>query len=141
MTAGLIAVQRARLSAAEAALSAAQAAEAAARQAEDSARKGSDAAHADWLDCLSKPGFEPERSRGLSLLLVERDKEAEEAAFKARIVADLHARRRSDWQKLEAQTRSSKESLRKLRRRESRRIEENRLNRLAERITYEWTRT
>jgi hypothetical protein len=141
MIAGLIAVQRARVSAAEAALSAAQAAEAAAREAEDKALKGSEAAHSDWLHCLSKPGFAPEQSRGLSLLLIERAKESEEAAFRARITADVHERRRSDWQKLEAQARSSKESLRKLRRRESRRTEEKRLNGLAERITYEWTRT
>ena len=141
MTTRLVELLRARRRSAEVALASARAAERTAQLEEQVARDDSDAAHGDWEVYLSTPGFSPEHSQSLALRLLEREDEADAAAFRTRLAADVHARRQGDWQRLEAQTRSGKESCRALERKVRRRREEDGHGQTADLITYRWSRT
>jgi Tfp pilus assembly protein PilE len=134
----LTAVQRARRAAAEAALHDARSGEQKVRSEEEAAQERSLAAQEQWRDHLDRPGFSPEYSRSLSTVVIAREKEGVEAAARTQRAVEISAERQADWQAREATVRLSESSLRTLRRRVNRRREENRLNEVADRITYAW---
>ena len=137
----LAAVQRAQRASAEAQLTVARAAEAAARIAEDEARESSRAAERQWLDHVRAPGFSPEYGRALSGRLIGREEEAQAAASHVREAGEVRAGRQQEWQRQEARVQLSEASVRRLKRKLERRIEEKRMAELADRVTYAWSRT
>ena len=139
--AALVAVQRARRSAAEDAMNAARQREEAARAEESKAADRSALAQAQWLEFVSRAGFSPEYSRVLADRLIESADQSELAARRTQSAAELHERRTADWRRLEAQDRSAARSLQKLRRHAERRDEERRLSALADRISFGATRS
>lgn len=140
LTAGLIEIQRVKRVAAKVALATAKAAEQTAREEEAAARDRSSAAFDDWRIYLAKPGFSPELSQSLSLQLIEREHEAGIAVTGTRLAVDQHVRSERDWQRAEAQVRSSEIAFRKLTRKVRRRVEEESLARSADLITYVWSK-
>lgn len=135
----LASVQRIKTAAAEAALMAARWAENAARGAEEDAIARTEAARAEWDEHLSGGDFSPEFSRALAARVVEREAAASRASLRRERTAELAERRQEEWQSSEARTRSGAISLRRLRRRVSRRGEEDRLAETADRITFDWS--
>lgn len=138
--AGLAAVQRAQRTGAEAALEEARASEREAQAAEEDARRATDAAGEDWRAYLGEPGFSPEYCSSLSMRLVLRREEQGRCAERMAHAADAVGRREGDWQRLEAQVRTSERSVRRLQRKVAQRIEEGRLVEVADRITQKWRR-
>jgi hypothetical protein len=136
----LASVQRIKTAAAEAALMSARAAEKAARTAEEDAMARTDAARADWGEHISSGRFSPEFSRALAARVIERETAASGASLRRERSAELAERRQEEWQTSEARTRSGDISLRRLRRRVRRRIDEDRLAETADRITFDWSR-
>ena len=136
----LASVQRVRKAAAEAALMSARLAEAQALTAEEEAKARTDAAQLEWGEHISGGGFSPEFSGALAARVVEREQEASNASQRSERAAQNTARRQGDWQVSEARSRSGEESLRRLRRRVRRRLEEDRLAEAADRVTFDWSR-
>lgn len=136
----LIDVQRARRRAAETALATAQAAERSAQTAEEGARRRSYEAQEQWSAYLAGPSFAPEASQALSKRVIDSECDLETAAGRTREAGVRRARRQHEWQMMEAQLRSSEDSLRRQRRKARRREEEKRAGELADRTTYAWCR-
>lgn len=137
----LASVQRVRKAAAEAALLSARLAEADALEAEQEAKARTEAAQLEWGAHLSGGAFSPEFSGALASLVIRSETEASDASGRRARAAELTARRQSDWQLSDARDRSGEESLRRLRRRMRRRAEEDRLAEMADRVTFDWSRT
>ena len=137
----LVAVQTARRAAAQEAMQAAGRREQSARTASEQAADRSRIAQEEWLGLVSSAGFSPEYSRVLADRLIESEGEADLTSLRVRSAAELHEHRKAEWQQLEAQGRSSAESLKRLRRRIQRRHEEKRLGSLADMITFAGTRS
>lgn len=140
LMARLASVQRVKKAAAEAALMSARAAETQARTAEEEAQARTDAAHAEWSDHVSGAAFSPEFSRALAAQVIDREKAASNASLRRQRTAEVVVRRQDDWQMSDARSRSGEASLRRLRRRVSRRTEEDRLAEMADRVTFDWSR-
>ncbi|HEX8263072.1 MAG TPA: hypothetical protein VF547_09385 [Allosphingosinicella sp.] len=136
----LASVQRVKKAAAEAALMSARSAEAAARTAEEEAQARTQAAQAEWGDHISGSAFSPEFSRALAARVIEGEKAASSASLRRERAAEITVRRKDDWQASEARSRSGDESLRQLRRRVRRRLEEDRLAEMSDRVTFDWSR-
>jgi hypothetical protein len=141
LMAKLASVQRVRKAAAEAALMSARAAEKAARTAEEEAVSRTEAARAAWGEHLSSAAFSPEFSRALAAGVIERETAASSASLRHERSAELAGRRQEEWQVSDARSRSGEISLRRLRRRVRQRAEEDRLAEMADRITFDWSRT
>ena len=137
----LASVQRAKKAGAEAALLSARLAEAEASAAEEEAKARTEAAQFEWGAHLSGAAFSPEFSGALASLLIQSETEASDASGRRARAAELAARRQGDWQLSEARSRSGEEALRRLRRRVRRRAEEDRLAEMADRVTYDWSRS
>lgn len=135
----LAAVQRARKVAAEAALHAARSAEDEARQEEGQALDRATAAQQDWSDHIARSGFSPEYSRSLSGIVIDCEQQASKASVQVQLAAKLSDTRRSDWQTQEAKVRLSEASYKRVKRRFERQCEEDRLNAVADRVTFLWS--
>jgi hypothetical protein len=103
---------------------------------ERDALAGSEAAEQDWRVFISAPGFAPEYGQALAGRLVAADDRVQAASARVRAASEAHARRTTEWQTLEAQVRSSEDSLNRLERRVGRRDEERRVAEQADRITF-----
>jgi hypothetical protein len=137
----LASVQRVKKVAAEAALLSARLAEAEARTAEVDARARSEAAQIEWGEHLAGASFSPEFNGALASLVIRSETEVSEASGRSALAAQIADRRQGDWQRSEARSRSGDESLRRLRRRLRRRTEEDRLAEMADRVTFDWSRS
>ncbi|HEX9933329.1 MAG TPA: hypothetical protein VGB08_10855 [Allosphingosinicella sp.] len=136
----LAAVQRAQRVGAEAALQAARAAEREAEAREQAARRAAAAAGEDWRAYVGEPGFSPDYCRALSARLLDREQEQSACAGRTAQAGERAGRREGDWQRLEAQVRTSERSVGRLKRKVAQRIEEGRLEEVADRITQRWSR-
>jgi len=137
----LASIQRVKKAAAEAALVSARDAESKACAAEEEARAQTEAAQLEWGAHLSGDTFSPEFGGALASLVIRSETEASNASVLSERAAELVARRQGDWQLAEARSRSGEESLRRLRRRARRRAEEDRLGEMADRVTFDWSRS
>lgn len=137
----LASVQRVKKAAAEAALMSARHAESNARAVKEDARAQTEAAQLEWGAHLSGATFSPEFSGALASLVIWSETEASNASVLSERAAELAARRQGDWQLAEARSRSGEESLRRLRRGVRRRTEEDRLAEMADRVTFDWSRS
>jgi hypothetical protein len=135
----LASVQRVKTAAAEAALMSARAAETAARTVEEEAATRTQAARLEWGEHLGGTAFSPEFSRALAARVVEREAAESSASQRRERSAEIAGRRQEEWQVSEARSRSGEISLHRLRRRVRRRIEEDRLAEMADRITFDWS--
>lgn len=137
----LLAVQQARRDAARDTLAAAAEAEAEAQDQEAHAHARTAAASDAWDACLAAPVFAPEFSRALAAELMGRVDEGDAAAVRTRILTDMRARREEEWRGLEARVRLGRDNVGRLGRAHRRRVEEERLAELADRVTWNWSRT
>ena len=137
----LVSVQRAQRIGAEVAMRVAADSERRARALEDEAHQASAVARQQWLDYVDEPGFSPDYSKALRAWLAEREQDVENAAAVTRRKGDVRAQRELDWQRSEADVRSTEITTRRLRRKVERCAEERRASEFADRTTYDWMRS
>lgn len=137
----LATVQRAKRVGVQAALAEARRVEDEAEATEERAHATLADAHRQWVDHMEAPRFFPEFSALLSGVLVRSAGDVDAAARDTAASADTCAHRQSEWQVLEARVRAGEETLRGLRRKVARRVEENRTAERADRTTFAWCRS
>lgn len=139
LLAEVAAIREAERSVARQALFAAQESERAAS--DDSARAAQAAAIAAqaWNANLTG-GFHPEFALGLAREIVRREADSDAARSALRDAQQHSAQRRSQWHGSDARCRQVAETLRGSRRALARAREENALEALADRVTFDWTR-
>lgn len=133
-------VQHVRKAAAEATLRLARDAEAAALETRERAEAAVAAATEDWLSCMGRAAFEPERARDLAARLVVREAEAGLSAASHDATCTQHLRRQDDWRLGAARVELADTMLADARRKAGLVREERRLAELSDRVTYDWMR-
>lgn len=136
----VVMVQQVRLANAEGLAVEAARLQAAADDAAAKAGERSDAASADWQDHVGGEAHDPAYGRWLAERLIARSDEADSARGEAERSARLADQRRQERQEADGRLRSSTRSLKKLSAKVTRRREEKRLERLADRVTYQWVK-
>ncbi len=137
----IAAVQRARRMGAEAALAESAEAEARSRREEEAAQLLVQDARQEWGAYLAKSGFSPQYHSALSGRIVVREQEQSVRAQAAAKAAEDRSRRELEWQVLEAQVRVGETSMKRLRRKLARRVDEANLAEAADRLTFRWSRS